>query len=463
MLNKYWRPAIVTLLLAGDLAAILLSFRFIGLDIIISDGAGEFLQSPGPWLAGYYFALMGAYLLAGLYRPAGNVSRVDELVHILRAVFGLTVIFIVLIVVFNLDFPLSPVDLTRMAIGFVVINLPYRMALRSIQKGLYHYHIGMRRALIVGTSRRAQEINQQITSSGRLGYEVIGFVTDAPQAADPPLKPVVGDTRSLPDLVEALNVDDIVITWENPTPEALTELLSRVDGRSVEILIAPELHEVLAGQGKTEQVYGLPLVRINPRILTPFQAVAKRAIDIGGAILGLIVAAPLMVIVALMVRLTSRGPIIFSQERVGLHGKRFTIYKFRSMFHREEEPSEPVQDRDEAGRISPLGRFLRRLHVDELPQLFNVLRGDMSLVGPRPEWYQFMDWLMTELPFYHRRHLVRPGITGWAQLQGSYETSIEDFKRKLKYDFFYIENLSITLDFKILLMTVWVVLSSKGQ
>ena len=141
MLNRYWRPAIVTLLLAGDLAAMLLSFRFIGLDIIISDGAGEFLQSPGLWLAGYYFALMGAYLLAGLYRPAGNVSRVDELVHILRAVFGLTVIFIVLIVVFNLDFPLSPVDLTRMAIGFVVINLPYRMALRSLQKGLYHYHI----------------------------------------------------------------------------------------------------------------------------------------------------------------------------------------------------------------------------------------------------------------------------------------------------------------------------------
>ncbi len=463
MLNKVWRPAIVTLLLLGDLAAMLLAFRIVGLNGMALDAVGGLAGRPDPWLASYYFALLGGYFLAGLYRPAGNLSRVDEAVHILRTVFGLTVVGIVLGVLFNLDFPLSPVELTRLAVGFVAINLPYRMLLRSIQKGLYHFHIGMRRTLIVGTSRRAQEISRQITASGRLGYEVVGFVTDAPQADDPPLKPVVGDTRSLPDLVQALNVDDIVITWENPTPESLTELLSRVDGRPVDIMIAPELHEVLAGQGKTEQVYGLPLVRINPRILTPFQAAAKRAIDICGAVLGLIVTAPLMVVVALMVRLTSRGPIIFSQERVGLHGKRFTIYKFRSMFQRDEEPGIPVQDRDEAARISPLGRFLRRLHVDELPQLFNVLRGDMSLVGPRPEWYKFMDWLMTELPYYHRRHLVRPGITGWAQLQGSYDTSIEDFQRKLKYDFFYIENLSLTLDFKILLMTVWVVLGSKGQ
>jgi exopolysaccharide biosynthesis polyprenyl glycosylphosphotransferase len=223
------------------------------------------------------------------------------------------------------------------------------------------------------------------------------------------------------------------------------------------------MYEAVTGLAKTEHVYGLPLIRINPDFITPFEAVVKRVCDVIVSGLATLIGAPFFLVIASITRLTSPGPAIFTQERVGYRGKRFMMHKFRTMVDDAEQHTGPVWARSDDPRITSFGRLLRRFRLDELPQIWNVLRGDMSLVGPRPERPAFVEWLMQEFPYYHRRLLVRPGISGWAQVRGVYDRSLDDVRRKLKDDFFYIENMSLRLDLKILLITVWVVLSGKGH
>jgi len=181
------------------------------------------------------------------------------------------------------------------------------------------------------------------------------------------------------------------------------------------------------------------------------------------SLLILLVTLPLFLILVILVRITSKGPAVFRQERVGLYGRPFTMYKFRTMYQDAEERSGPVWAKENDPRITPLGFWLRKLRLDEIPQLVNVLKGDMSLVGPRPERQFFVDQFKKEIPLYTRRLRVRPGITGWAQVKWKYDESFEDVKEKTKYDLFYVENMSLRMDFKILINTIFTVIAGKGQ
>jgi exopolysaccharide biosynthesis polyprenyl glycosylphosphotransferase len=388
---------------------------------------------------------------------------VDEALVLARIVLGLTITFILVGALFEMDLPLNARGMIKLALCYGALSISYRWLFRSIQKYLFRFDLGTQRTLIVGLNRRSEEVYRQIMAHSKLGYSPVGFISDVPPSPGSTLQPVVGDLQALPRLIQELEVDEVIITLEKPEHESLLKLISTINGAAIEIKILPDMYEVVTGLAKTEHIYGLPLIRINPEFITRFQAFVKRFIDILVAGAGLLVAAPIMVVIGIIIRLTSPGPTIFTQERLGYRGKRFAIHKFRTMVEDAEERTGPVWAKTDDPRITPFGRFLRRMRLDELPQLWNVLIGNMSLVGPRPERPHFVEWLIEEFPYYYRRLLVRPGITGWAQVRGNYDSSLEDVRHKLKDDFFYIENLSISLDLKILFLTVWVVLSGKGH
>jgi exopolysaccharide biosynthesis polyprenyl glycosylphosphotransferase len=454
-IKRYRNLIIISLLILGDLISYILA-----LHLTTSNIVAAFRQ---PWVLAFTAGLALALALSVRYAPEGTVSRVDEAIQIARTILVLTVGLVLVGIILNATLPISSRDFIKLGFFFGIFSIPYRWFFRSVQKYLFRFNIGTQRTVIVGVNRKSEEVYRQIKAHTKLGYDLLGFIDTDPPSASRELSPVVGDVNSLPELIQNMKVDEVIITLERPEHESLLKLISTINGQPIEIKILPDMYEAVTGLAKTEHIYGLPLVRINPEFITRFQAFLKRVIDITVSGTGLLITAPLMLIIGILIKLTSPGSAIFTQERLGLRGKRFAIHKFRTMIEHAEQRTGPVWAQADDPRITRLGKLLRRIRLDELPQFWNVLIGDMSLVGPRPERPHFVEWLVGEFPYYYRRLLVRPGITGWAQVRGNYDTSLEDVRQKLKDDFFYIENLSIRLDLKILLMTVWVVLSGKGH
>jgi exopolysaccharide biosynthesis polyprenyl glycosylphosphotransferase len=223
------------------------------------------------------------------------------------------------------------------------------------------------------------------------------------------------------------------------------------------------MYEAITGQVRIETIRGLPLLNINPDIITEYQLFIKRSGDIFLAITALILFFPFYLLIALLVRMSSSGTILYKQVRVGLNGETFVLIKFRTMFDDSERTTGPIWAEEDDPRITPIGKILRKYHFDEIPQLLNVLWGNMSIIGPRPERPKIIEELVRDIPYYPRRLKVKPGITGWAQIMGAYDRSIGDVHNKLKHDFYYIENMSILLDLKIIFMTLWAVLRGGGN
>jgi exopolysaccharide biosynthesis polyprenyl glycosylphosphotransferase len=225
----------------------------------------------------------------------------------------------------------------------------------------------------------------------------------------------------------------------------------------------PDLYDIVSGQARISSIYGLPLMEVHPELLKTWESFAKRFLDLLTSLSILILTLPLWMIIAAMIKLNSHGPILYRQMRVGKDGRHFKMLKFRSMKTDAEKHTGPVWAGRNDPRVTKVGRFLRKTHLDELPQFLNVVKGDMSLVGPRPERPFFVEKLSKEIPLYKHRHRVKPGITGWAQVKYKYDENIEDVRNKIKYDLFYIENNSWRLDLKILFNTVYVMVAGKGH
>jgi sugar transferase (PEP-CTERM system associated) len=321
------------------------------------------------------------------------------------------------------------------------------------------------RLLLVGTGAGAVSLAEELFSRRQeLGVEIVGFVDPDPSRVGAPvINPgVIGTIEDIPSIVRARGVDRVVVSLADARGKLPMEKLleMKLDGVSFDHLAS--VYEELTGKIAVENLRPSWLIFSSGFRKSRLLRSMKRSIDLGAAACGLIVAAPIMAVVAIAVKVSSKGPVLYRQQRVGQHGRVFTVVKFRSMRQDAEVGTGAVWATANDRRVTPIGRFLRRARLDELPQLWNVLIGDMSLVGPRPERPEFVSLLTKQIPFYGQRHTIRPGLTGWAQVRYTYGSSVEDALEKLQYDLFYIKNLSIPLDLFIVFSTIKTVVLRRG-
>lgn len=410
-----------------------------------------------PMIFVYLFWLL-VFWIVGLYRPWYAASRLDELTLVFKTtVFGCLFLFFV---IFVDDAGQSAGISTRVLIllyggvlfGFVGGG---RLILRSIQRRMLIAGIGAQNTVIVGSLTRSRELYQDVLRYPALGYRVVGFVRLEARKNPPDEKgvPILGAVDDLPRIIDQHLIREVLVALDSKDHNRLLGIIAKCSRHDVGLKIVPDLYDIISGQARTNQIHGFPLIEISPQLMPPWEEAAKRLLDVAVASLVLVLALPLWFIIAAAIRLETPGPALYKQERVGKDGVQFNILKFRSM-RRDAEKMGPQWAHKKDPRVTRVGRILRKLHLDEVPQMINVLKGQMSLVGPRPERPVFVDKLTTEIPMYPRRLKVRPGVTGWAQVKHKYDETIDDVRRKVEYDFYYIENMSLRMDFKILVSTL---------
>jgi len=322
------------------------------------------------------------------------------------------------------------------------------------------------RLLLVGTSAATVDLARELFERRyELGVEIAGFIDPDPMKVGRSLinPGVVGTIEDIPAIVRARNVDRVVVSLADARGTLPVDKLLEMKLEGVAFDHLASVYEEYTGKIAVENLRPSWLIFSDGFRKSRFLGTVKRAMDIACALLGLVLAAPLMAMAALATRITSPGPVLYHQQRVGKNGRVFTVHKFRSMQVDAEAATGPVwASKSGDPRVTPIGTFLRRSRLDEIPQLWNVLKGDMSFVGPRPERPEFVEALTKEMRFYGQRHIVRPGITGWAQVRYTYGATTEDALQKLQYDLYYIKNLSIALDLFIIFETVKTVVLRKG-
>ena len=412
-----------------------------------------------------YLFWLSVFIFFGLYRAWYAKSRTDEFAAIFRAI-SVGCIGLFFVIFFDDERNATYSANRSIILMYWVLMLFFvgvgRIGVRSFRKRLLMRGIGQSETIIVGTGAKAVELFESVKKYPALGYNVIGFLSLDEEKKSLPL-PVLGGIENIPELIQKNSIRNILLALDSQQRETVLSVVSLSTGFDVSIKIIPDMYDIISGQARTNQIYGFPLIEIMPHIMQPWEESAKRLTDITVSILILTISSPIWIFAAIAIRLNSPGPLVYSQERVGFNGKLFYMHKFRSMYQDAESRTGPVWATSNDPRITSVGKFLRKTRLDEIPQFFDVVRGEMSLVGPRPERPHFVEMLSKEIPLYKRRLSVKPGITGWAQIKQGYDTSIEDVKSKVRYDLFYIENMSFRMDIKILLMTFYVIITGKGN
>ncbi len=469
--------------LAVNLASVLfLWLKFIGglrnVELSWNRLYAEATGGPSFWYALTYYlydalpVIYGCWLVLflfnGMYRTQYSRSRFDEVITAFKVVTVGTVIFF--IATFD---PEQPLPFTRTLIfsywiALITLVAGGRVVVRSFQRQLLIRGIGRHNAVIVGSDTRGARLLHDLRSSPAQGYHIVGFVRarDEEPKAEVGGISILGTTEELGHIIAENRVETVLIALQSNSHEEILEIVNAADGQPVSFSITPDLYDIVTGHVRTNQIYGVPLMEMRPELMPAWEQTIKRLIDIAVALLVSIGLAPLWVLVALSIKLDSRGPVLFRQERVGKNGKLFTMYKFRSMVANAEDRTGPVWVGRRDPRVTRVGSILRTLHLDEVPQCLNFLKGDMSLVGPRPERPYFVEQFGKHIPFYMRRFNVKPGLLGWAQSQHEFDMNSKDWvgiaRGRVEYDLYYIENMSLELDFKIMLQTIWFVLAGKS-
>jgi exopolysaccharide biosynthesis polyprenyl glycosylphosphotransferase len=392
-----------------------------------------------------------------LYHQPRGVSRLDLAGRLLRGVsVGIVLALGVMLGLASAGvalprLPAAPIDPVYLWLATLAAVLVGRGLHRALWNGLRRAGIGRDRVLVVGAGPVAQDLIVRIQRRPWLGYQLVGLVDDAPGRERARGVPVVGRTEALGELVERLDVDEVMIALPEASHERLLDLVSRCQRDGLAIKVFPDVFQILASEVQIGDLDGLPLLTMRDTALRGWRLTLKRLVDLAGSALAVVLLSPILVALALLVKLESRGPAFFVQERMGLDGRPFPMLKLRSMRADAESGSGPVWTKRDDPRATRLGRLLRRTNLDELPQLINVLLGHMSLVGPRPERPAFVAEFRTHVPRYMERHRMKAGLTGWAAVNGLRgDTSIEE---RTKYDLYYIENWSLLFDFKIMALT----------
>ncbi len=346
---------------------------------------------------------------------------------------------------------------------FLISVNGFRMLSQSLVRSLLRKGVGLDRVLILGATDAGLQMQKELADVPEMGWKLAGYVDEnpGPKGREYHGAPVLGKYADLPELIPKHKVGGIIISHESASHNEIIRILSHVAEFPLSIFIVPDLYDVASGHFKTSAVHGITLKVLFPEHMPAWEAKLKRLMDIVISAVVLAAALPLMLLTAIIIKLDSKGPVFYSQERIGLYGKRIRVHKFRTM-RTDAELGGPQWATAGDTRVTRLGRIMRRSRIDELPQLWCILIGDMSLVGPRPERQHFINQLKHEVPLYLRRLKMKPGLTGWAQVKHRYDTSIDDVKTKVMFDLWYFENMSLSLDLYILLRTVWVVLTGHG-
>ena len=424
----------------------------------------------GTLSAGVYFSALIAivplylilYAMFGLYVPKRVQSRRTELGNIVKAnIIGLMLITFILFAGRNLQNigPYLRNFSARMIIVFAVLNICFevifRNALRAALRKARAKGYNQKNILLVGYSEAAKGFIDRCIENPEWGYHIYGMLSDSrPVGTEYRDIKVTGPIAELNTCLEENDFDEIAVTLPLDKYVLLKDVVNACEKSGVHTKFVPDYQKFLPTIPYTEDLEGLPVINIRHVPLTqPVNAFMKRTMDILGSGFALILFSPLMLVMMILMKLTDKGPVFFKQERVGLHNKPFMMYKFRSMYEQKPEDEKEKWTVKDDPRVTPVGKFMRRLNIDEMPQFVNILKGDMSLVGPRPERPQFVEKFKEEIPRYMIKHQVRPGLTGWAQVNGYRgDTSIE---KRIEYDLYYIENWTIGLDIKILFETVF--------
>ncbi len=406
------------------------------------------------------------YYLIGSYKRVYRRSRLADLGNTaIVTFFGTVVIFFVLILD---DFVKEPKFFRNAYLVLISATFIARYFLRFIILSIIKTRIVNRKigfnTLLVGNNSKSLELFQELENeSYSQGYFFKGFVqieSENNDFLDAHLNRI-GGIESLDKAIDEYQIEDVIIALDNESNK-IGKLLDILDGKNVVVKMIPDMYDIVSGRVKMRNVFGTALIEIFPEIMPPIQANIKRVIDVVSSFFALLILSPLYLFLALWVKSTSKGPIFFKQERIGIKGKPFFIIKFRTMVV-DAEKGKPQLSRINDPRITSAGRILRKYRFDELPQFYNVLKGEMSLVGPRPERQFFIDQIVEKAPQYKHLLKVKPGITSWGMVKYGYAQNVDQMIARMKYDLLYIENMSLAMDLKIFLYTAITILGGRGK
>lgn len=406
------------------------------------------------------------YAMWGMYSDVLRRHRLREIGQVLAtSLIGNIVIFFL----FLLDDELPNYHYYYTTFGFLLLlHLGLTLTLRLIITSRTVKKIQSRKwgfpTIIVGGNARAlqlvDEINALKKSPGFLfkGYLKINGADEQLSAS----LPLFGKYPTLPNIIEEHQIEEVILSIESGDHKELENILALLENYNVRINIIPDTFDILSGNVKMTSIFGVPLIRLNTLLMPSWQFSIKRILDVVLSAIALVVLTPILIIISVLVKVTSTGPVFFLQERIGRNGVPFQIIKFRSM-RTDAEKAGPQLSSTNDSRITKLGKFLRKTRLDELPQFWNVLAGDMALVGPRPERQFYIDQISKINPHYHKLHRIRPGITSWGQVKYGYAENVDQMVQRLRYDLLYLENMSLAMDIKILFYTVVIVLKGSGK